>query len=238
MPHSIVKENSSRTSVSALLFYLGQNAAMRRFIAIFSIVLLAGCAAPSQQYPGSKKEGVFFTVPQEWREISFKKLQAFERASKDMDVVDRAEMVRYEVAYTTDAKLSAKDVFDLTPTDNPLAYLRVRDLYGDEINSISYNSLRSVLVPLARMVSDPQADDPAFDLIDDFEVSDKGGRSIRTIYRITLDGKEQVIDQTALTSEDRRILYVFVIRCTTQCYNKNKDLMTKISDSFSVKGPR
>ena len=238
MRNLILRESSSRTNVSAHLLYLRQNAAVRRLSVIISIILLTGCAAPTQQYPGSKKEGVFFAVPQDWREISFKSLQKFELASENMDVVDRASMVRYEVAYTTDKKISAKDVFDLTPTDKPLAYLRIRDLYGDEINNISYNSLRSVLVPLARMVSDPQDDDPEFDLIDDFEVSDKGGRGIRTIYRITLDGKEQVIDQTALTSEDRRILYVFVMRCTTACYNKNKDLMTKISDSFSVKGPR
>lgn len=207
-------------------------------IALTSIALLTACSAPTQQYPGSKKEGVFFSVPKDWREISFAQLQKYEKSSSNSDVLDRASMVRYEVAYTTDPKVTAKDVFALTTTDKPVVFMRVRDLFADEINSVSYNTLRSVLVPLTRLVNEPQAGDPTFDLYDDYEVGDTGGRGVRTIYRINLDGKDQVIDQTALTSDDRRILYVFVIRCSTTCYNKNKDLMTKISDSFSVKGPR
>lgn len=212
--------------------------AVRALFALPLIAVLTACAAPTEQFPGSKTDGAFFAAPHEWKSISMAQLQKYEKSSSNPDVVDRAQMVRYEVALTPSEEITAKDVFSLAPVDQPVAFMRIRDLYPEEINSVSYNTLRSVLVPLSRMVTDPQQGDAPFDLIDDYEVADKGGRGVRTVYRITLQGKEQVIDQTAVTSEDRRTLYVFVIRCTTTCYNNNEKLMTKIADSFSVKGPR
>jgi len=217
---------------------LRQTNAVRRLLFIPLAVVLVACAAPTEQYPGSKSEGTFFSAPRNWHTLSFDELKSYEMKSSNSDVIDRAQMVRYEVAASPNKKIAPKDVFSLSPVDQPVAFLRVRDLYPDEINSVSYNTLRSVLVPLSRMVNNPQAGDAPFDLIDDFEVADKGGRGVRTIFRITLDGVEQVIDQTAVTSDDRRTLYVFVIRCTTKCYNSNEKLMTDIADSFSVKGPR
>ena len=221
-----------------MTFHLRQTRAVRRWLALPLLAVVTACSAPTQQFPGSKADGAYFAAPREWRNISFADLQRYEKSSSNPDVVDRASMVRYEIALTPSKEVSAKDVFSLAPVDQPVAFMRIRDLFPEEINSASYNSLRSVLVPLSRMVTNPQTGDAPFDLIDDFEVADKGGRGVRTIYRITLQGQEQVIDQTAVTSDDRRTLYVFVIRCTTECYNKNEKLMTTIADSFSVKGPR
>ena len=211
---------------------------MRRLPILLTILLLTGCSAPTQQYPGSKKEGTFFAAPKSWHAIDMKSLQKYEKASTNSDVVDRASMVRFEVALSPNKNLSAADIFSLRVTDQPIAFLRVRDIYANEVNSVSYNSLRSVLVPVTRIITQPRNDDPELDLIDDYEVSDKGGRGVRTIYRVTVDGKSQVIDQQALISDDRRTLYVFVVRCSNECYNKNKEVMTKMADSFSVRGAR
>ena len=211
---------------------------MQHWRAFILLIVLTSCSTPTDQFPGSKDDGAYFAAPREWRKISFAQLQNFEKSSTNQDVIDRASMVRYEVALTPSVEIKAKDVFALTPVDVPVAFMRIRDLFPEEVNSVSYNSLRSVLVPLSQMVTDPQEGDAPFDLIDDFEVADQGGRGVRTIFRITLNGEEQVIDQTAVVSEDRRTIYVFVIRCTTTCYNNNQKLMTKIADSFSVKGPR
>lgn len=218
---------------------MGQNGSMRKVVLLLvGALALTGCTAPSQKYPGSKSEGVFFTVPYSWREISPKALEKYQKDTGNTGVMDRLSMVRYEIAYTTDPNIGPHEVFSLSATDKPVAFLRVRTLFPDEVNNISYNVLRNILIPVSQIVTDPKASDPPLDLVDDYEVADKGARGVRTIYRVTLEGKEQVIDQTAMTSPDRSILYVFVIRCSTQCYNKNKTLMTKISDSFSVKGPR
>ena len=211
---------------------------MRRALALIALLALTSCSSPSQQYPGSKTEGVFFTVPNDWKSISMKALQNYELSSTNPDVVDRASLVRYEVAYSPDISLQPKSVFSQEVTDEPVALLRVRDLYAEEVNAVSYNVLRSILFPIPRMVLDPQEGDPAFELLDDYEVADKGGRGVRTIYRITVNGVEQTVDQTAVMSNDHRILYAFIIRCSSECYAKNKKVMTEISDSFSIKGPR
>lgn len=223
---------------NALTRTLRQNMGMRRALALMLALLLTACSGASQQYPGSKKEGVFFTVPNDWKEISMERLQKFERSSTSSAVLNRAALVRYEVAYSPNGKLEPLDVFSQAETDQPVALLRVRDLSAEEVNAVSYNVLRSILFPIPQIVLQPQAGDPPFELIDDFEVADKGGRGVRTIYRITIDGVEQTVDQTAVTSNDHRILYAFIIRCSSACYKKNQKLMTKISDSFSIKGAR
>ena len=211
---------------------------MRRAFALIALVALSACSSPTQQYPGSKDEGVFFTVPNHWKSISMAELQKYENASSNPDVVDRAALVRYEVGYSPDKAITPHDIFSQEVTDQPVALLRVRDLYADEVNAVSYNVLRSILFPIPRMVLDPQESDPTFELLDDYEVADKGGRGVRTVYRISINGREQTVDQTAVMSPDHRILYAFIIRCSSECYAKNKKVMTEISDSFSIKGPR
>jgi hypothetical protein len=42
----------------------------------------------------------------------------------------------------------------------------------------------------------------------------------------------------ALMSNDQNKIYVFIIRCSTECYNKNIDEIDEIVNSFTVKGAK
>jgi hypothetical protein len=72
----------------------------------------------------------------------------------------------------------------------------------------------------------------------DQEVVQKGARGVQTVYSFSIDGKEQTINQTSLMANDRTKLYIFVVRCTTECYNKNKKKIEEIVSSFTVEGAR
>ena len=59
-----------------------------------STLILSACT-PSKQYAGSKKDGAFFTVPNQWREISNSALNKEEGKSKsqsDLDQIGRAHV--------------------------------------------------------------------------------------------------------------------------------------------------
>ena len=215
---------------------------MRRpIIALLGIALvlgLTGCGESSKLYPASKSEGVFFSVPTNWKALSTASLNKYEKESTEPEGAARQALVKWQIAYTTNKKLKAAEVFNLTAPTKPLAFARVRDLESSEINSVSYNTLRDVIVPVTQIIEGDDPSAPDFQILVDQEVVQKGARGVQTVYSFSIDGKEQTINQTSLMANDRTKLYIFVVRCTTECYNKNKKKIEEIVSSFTVEGAR
>lgn len=215
---------------------------MRRpVIALLGIALvlgLTGCGESSKLYPASKSEGVFFSVPTNWKALSTASLNKYEKESTDPEGAARQALVKWQIAYTTNKKLKVPEVFNLTAPTQPLVFARVRDLESSEINSVSYNSLRDVIVPVTQIIAGNDPSAPDFQILVDQEVVQKGARGVQTVYSFSIDDKEQTINQTSLMSNDRTTMYIFVVRCTTECYAKNKKKIEEIVSSFTVEGAR
>jgi hypothetical protein len=200
---------------------------------------LSSCATPSQKYVVDKKDGVYLTVPFSWHLISNESINAREATSKNTGAADRLANVTFQQAFSPNAKYAAKDVLTLVAPIAPLVYVRVRNLLPDEINAASYNSLRNIIVPLTSWIDGSDATAPPFELLSDSEVVQKNARGVRTSYSFTEKKQpSQTIDQTTLISDDRSKIYVLIIRCTTICYNKSQKLLSKIANSFTVRGTR
>ena len=215
---------------------------MRRpVIALLGIALvlgLTGCGESSKLYPASKSEGVFFSVPTNWKALSTASLNKYEKESTDPEAESRQALVKWQIAYTTNKKLKVPEVFNLTAPSQPLVFARVRDLESSEINSVSYNTLRDVIVPVTSIITGDDPSAPDFQILVDQEVVQKGARGVQTVYSFSIDDKEQTINQTSLMSNDRTTMYIFVVRCTTECYAKNKKKIEEIVSSFTVEGAR
>jgi hypothetical protein len=215
---------------------------MRRpVIALLGIALvlgLTGCGESSKLYPASKSEGVFFSVPTNWKALSTASLNKYERESTEPEGAARQALVKWQIAYTTNKKLKVPEVFNLTAPSQPLVFARVRDLESSEINSVSYNSLRDVIVPVTQIIAGDDPSAPDFQILVDQEVVQKGARGVQTVYSFSIDDKEQTINQTSLMSNDRTTMYIFVVRCTTECYAKNRKKIEEIVSSFTVEGAR
>lgn len=207
-------------------------------LVLSSLLVLTGCGAQSQIYAASKSEGVFFTVPKKWYGISNAALNKFEAKNAQGLAVERQSLVKWQVAYSIEAKVKPSQIFEIDAPSKPVALARVRNLSADEKNAVSLNILRDAIVPLSQWVSRPTADTPLFEIYDDYEVVEKGARGVRTIFTFTYKGVAQTIDQTAMISPDNSKVYLFIIRCTNSCYKKNEKLMTEISNSFTVRGAR
>jgi hypothetical protein len=213
----------------------------RSLIALLGIALvlgLTGCGESSKLYPASKSEGVFFSVPTNWKALSTASLNKYEKESTEPEGAARQALVKWQIAYTTNKKLKVSEVFNLTAPSQPLVFARVRDLESSEINSVSYNTLRDVIVPVTQIIEGDDPSAPDFQILVDQEVVQKGARGVQTVYSFSIDGREQTINQTSLMSNDRTTMYIFVVRCTTECYNKNKKKIEEIVSSFTVEGAR
>ena len=198
---------------------------------------LSSCSS-SQQYAGSKDDGAFFAVPNGWYQISNQELNKEEGKSTNQDDLDRLSMVTYQVGFSAVKKVTPEQVFLLDPTDHPVVFARFRDLFPEERNSISLNSLRNVILPVTDLLEGNIENTRNFQLIDDQEVVDKGGTGVNLIYSFDFEGVNETINQTALYSTDKSKIYLFIARCTTECYNKNSDQIEKIVNSFTVRGAR
>ena len=203
----------------------------------FSILALTSCAS-SQQYAGSKKDGAFFTVPNGWNQISNSALNKVEGATTDQAALDRLSLVSYQVGYTPTKNMTPKEVFALAPTDQPVIFARFRDLFPEERNAISLNALRDIILPITGYQAGTQKNDRNFQLSDDQEITEKGGKGVSLLYSFDYDGVNETINQTALYSNDQNKIYLFIVRCSTKCYNKNIDQIDKIVKSFTVRGTR
>ena len=210
-------------------------------VALLGIALvlgLTGCGESSKLYPASKSEGVFFSVPTNWKALSTASLNKYEKESTEPEGAARQALVKWQIAYTTSKKLKVSEVFNLTAPSQPLVFARVRDLESSEINSVSYNTLRDVIVPVTSIINGDDPSAPDFHILVDQEVVQKGARGVQTVYSFSIDDKEQTINQTSLMSNDRTTMYIFVVRCTTECYAKNKKKIEEIVSSFTVEGAR
>ena len=201
-------------------------------------LLLTGCGESSKIYAASKADGVFFSVPKTWNGISTAALNKYEKSGEDSQSESRQALVRWQVAYSSDPKLKVSQVFTLKPPSSPLIFVRVRDLTSPEINDFSYNSLRDVITPITKLNQGVDLGVPDFKILDDGEVVEKGARGVQTIYSFSLDGVEQTLNQVVLLSNDRTVLYIFMARCATTCYNKNKKVIEEIVKSYTVLGAK
>ncbi len=211
-----------------------------RLVALLGVLalLVSACGAPSHKYGESKSEGVYFSVPYTWHEISTAQLKAEEAKSTSALVLDRLTLVKWQEAYSQSAGLMAKDAYSLKAPDVPLVFARVRALYPEEANAMSYDLLRDVVWPVTDWVNNPTATTPVYNIVDDHEVVQRGARGVRTIFSVVQSGISQTIDQTSLMSPDHQKIYVLFVRCTTVCYNKNIKAMSRIAESFTVRGAK
>lgn len=205
--------------------------------AVLALVMLSACT-PSKQYAGSKDDGAFFSVPNGWTKVGASALNKEESKNASQDDLDRLSMVTYQVGFTKSKKISPRDIFMLEPTKEPVLYARFRDLFPEERNAISLNTLRNIILPVTGYMDGTTTNDRNFELYDDQEIVEKGGRGVNLLYSFDYNGVNETVNQVALYSNDQNKIYLFIIRCSTVCYNKNIDEIDEIVKSFTVKGAR
>jgi hypothetical protein len=203
------------------------------------LLLLASCGTPSKLYSVDKADGVYFTAPQGWHEISQDSINAVEAKSQAAGAADRLALVHWQIGYSLDKNFKAEEILSLKAPEKPVVYVRVRSMSSDEMNAVSYNTLRDLVVPLTSWASGSDSSAPPLSISDDSEIVQKGGRGVHTQFTFkATDGIEQTIDQSALMSNDRSTLYIMIVRCSKSCFDSNRKVLEKIVTSFTVRGKK
>jgi len=201
-----------------------------------ALIAMTSCSQ-SQLYAADKTSGTYVAIPKGWNKIEKSLLNKAESKSTASGAAEKLASVVWQEAYTTSKKVTPADVLSLSAPDGAIVYVRVRDLNYDEINSVSYNNLRNLIMPITTWLDDPTKADAKFVLHDDYERIEKIARGVRTIYTFgDKSGTSQTVDQTALVSDERTRIYVLIIRATTEYFKKHAKELQTIGDSFTVRG--
>lgn len=208
-------------------------------IASALVLSVTACGSPSKIYGKNAQLGVFFTVPANWNKISAEEIRSYELENADAAAKNKADLVLWQEAYSESSKTSAKNLLQL---DAPLAltaFARVRALTLDESDAMSYNGLRNLILPVTDLITGESTIVDEFQLLDEQEIITDNSRGLRTVYSFTPKGGEnETVDQTALLTNDRRSIYFFLVRCTTECFTESQSSVDEIVQSFTVKGRR
>ena len=203
-----------------------------------SILLLTGCFSSSFSYGESRSTGTYFRVPHGWHEITQSELTKVESASSDATVQERLSLLRWADAFSESSSISASQVLaNKQVPESPIVFAQVRYLNGTEINAASYNTLRDVVLPITSWADGTITPPADLNIIDDSEVLQKGASGMHTRISFTGSSKiSEIFDQTALLSQDRRSIHIFIVRCSSSCFTKNASTLDAIVKSFTVRG--
>lgn len=201
-----------------------------------SIIGLTSCSQ-SQIYAADKSSGVYVAIPNGWHKISSTQLNSTEAKSTAKGAAERLASVIWQEAYTTSPAITPSSIFNLDSPDGAVVYVRVRNLGYDDLNAISYNSLRNLILPITTWLDNPTKANSKFVLHQDYERVEKIARGVRTIYTFgDPSGISETVDQTALVSDNRSRIYVLLVRAPTKYFKKHSKELQAIGDSFTVRG--
>ena len=95
--------------------------------------------------------------------------------------------------------------------------------------------------PATAILAAAEANDllPGFELLDDEIITRDGGlHGVRVdynyLFQTQITQATHTFDMTALTNADSSVLYMFIIRCTADCYRKRAAEFNTVATSFTV----
>lgn len=203
-----------------------------------AIALLSGCAGPQYTYVTNSADHTYLKVPNTWRPIDQKAID--DALGLDTSVKDSQRGLWLE-GYDADASPSPDHLFGAQATA-PATLVGVQAVPASARGSYSLDKLRDLFYPVSPAGQQQAAADPTSAVGDISVVSDEvltpgnGVRGVHTVFRYRVaNGPMQVMDQTLYLNDDASKLYLFFVRCSTECYQQRQKEITSVVSSFTVR---
>jgi len=210
---------------------------LRHLCSVAALIIVglsvAGCVAPQYTYVTDSADSAYFKVPPSWRQVDQSTLQAAEGTASQQGAY------LWSRAYDDSAKPSINNVFSTTA--RPVAYASVVGLSSAQRNSVSFNSMRDLLLPVTSTARKAAAANheqlSGFASLADQVITDSHhDRGIREIFDYNLGATPETFDLTVLTNSDTTKLYFLLVHCSAPCFATNYNQIATVVGSFTVGG--
>ena len=193
------------------------------------VALLAGCGSPEYTYVTNSTDRTYLKVPASWRPIDDKAMN--DAIGFDPTLTEEERGLWFE-AYDADADPSPMHLFGPTAAA-PAAFVGVQPIP---------ESARGQFYPVSASAQEAAEMDPTSGVSDLALVADEvltpgnGLRGVHSVFRYRVgDGPMQMMDQTAYLNDDASKLYMFFVRCSTECYEQRQKEIGNVVSSFTVR---
>ncbi|MDT7706749.1 MAG: hypothetical protein QOG20_2356 [Pseudonocardiales bacterium] len=207
-------------------------------ILVVAAVLLTGCASPQFTYVTNASDHTYLKVPTSWQAIDQKSLEgafgldpAFSASAQGLWLAgyDAAVPPSLQHLLGTDASV-------------PALLVGVKDNPESVRGQFSLDKLRDLFFPVSptarqSAVADPSSGLNDFQLFtDDVLTPGSGVRGVHDVFRYSIaGGPPQMFDQTVYVNDDASKVYMFFVRCSTECYMQQQKEISTVVSSFTVR---
>jgi hypothetical protein len=206
--------------------------------ALLAVAVLTGCGAPEYTYVTNSDDRTYLRIPHSWQPIDGKALDE----AIGLDPTDKEQQDGFWLeGYDADATPSADHLLG-QHSAAPAVFIGVRDVPAVARGQISLDLLRDLFRPVSATAREEAAMNPAspftgFSLMQDEVLTPGDGlRGVHVVYRYKIGGgPTQVFDQIAYVNDDASKLYMFYVRCSSDCYEQRKQEIANVVSSFTVR---
>ena len=124
----------------------------------------------------------------------------------------------------------------------PAAFVGVQQIPESARGQFSLDRLRDLFYPVSASAQEAAEMDPTSGVSDLSLAADEvltpcnGLRGVHSVFRYRVgDGPMQMMDQTAYLNDDASKLYMFFVRCSTECYEQRQKEIGTVVSSFTVR---
>ena len=202
------------------------------------VALLAGCGSPEYTYVTNSTDRTYLKVPASWRPIDDKAMN--DAIGFDPTLTEEERGLWFE-AYDADAEPSPMHLFGPSAAA-PAAFVGVQQIPEAARGQFSLDRLRDLFYPVSASAQEAAEMDPTSGVSDLALVADEvltpgnGLRGVHSVFRYRVgDGPMQMMDQTAYLNDDASKLYMFFVRCSTECYDQRQKEIGNVVSSFTVR---
>lgn len=222
-------------------FRTGQRSAGVLIASILCLLMTVSCGSPKYTYVANSEERTYVRLPVDWRAVDADELAA----ALGLDTgAALSEQGLWLEGYDADLLPSAAHLFG-PHAPAPTGLLLVQDVAAPARGQYSLDRLRDLFQPTSETGRRALAQNPGSPLTDFALLADEvltpgdGIRGVRVVYRYRVGGGPmQVFDKTAYVNDDASKLYVFVARCSSECYGRHQEEIERAVSSFTVlEGP-
>jgi hypothetical protein len=207
-------------------------------LSVAALMALLGCGAPEYTYVTNSEDRTYVKLPASWRPIDKRALD--DAIGLDPALSDEERGLWFE-AYDADPTPSPMHLFGPS-AQAPAAFVSVQQIPESARGQFSLDRLRDLFYPVSESARQAAETDPTADLTDFALISDEvltpgnGLRGVHSVFRYRMgDSPLQVIDQTAYLNDDASKLYMFFVRCSTECYEQRRQEIGNVVSSFTVR---
>jgi hypothetical protein len=202
-------------------------------VAVAVALLLAACTGSGYNYVKNSRDGTgtYFKVPDGWKIYDESEFIKTRNLSPTREQVLRD--TSWTVAFDASSKPSLKH-YDQLVTSRPFGLARVRELDPDERTQFSLEAMRNLVVPVDTIAQQGGG----VEVLRSHEFTQSGGfRGLRFTFSVQPpDGTDFVtFDQVSIVDPDTKVLHLLFISCSAKCYEREKDTINTVMESWTVK---